>query len=172
MPTFPFFSILISSVFLKSCNFNWLTFYTSRSSWARSSKRRTLNSLANVCFHLIIYLCWHILRTNHNNTVQCTLCCTVLRIRGPVPFDPGIPNPYFWELSDNCFGKKFYNSLKTGPNFFLQHSKNKIIYNFVKFMDTIKGMPTNFFSPLSFIAVFVSGIRDTGWVKIRIRDPE
>jgi hypothetical protein len=24
-------------------------------------------------------------------------------------------------------GKKFYNSLKTGPNFFLQHLKNKII---------------------------------------------
>jgi hypothetical protein len=30
-------------------------------------------------------------------------------------------------------------------------------------------MTTNFFSPMSFIAVFGSGIRD-GWVKIRIRD--
>ncbi len=28
----------------------------------------------------------------------------------------------------------------------------------------------NFFSPLSFVAVFGSGIRDQGWVKIRIRD--
>jgi hypothetical protein len=30
-------------------------------------------------------------------------------------------------------------------------------------------MRTNFFSPLSFVAVFGSGIRDPGWVKIRIR---
>ena len=29
-----------------------------------------------------------------------------------------IPNPYFWELIDNFLGKKFYNSLKIGPNFF------------------------------------------------------
>jgi hypothetical protein len=32
-------------------------------------------------------------------------------------------------------------------------------------------MTTNFFSPLSFVAVFGSEIRDPGWVKIRIRDP-
>jgi hypothetical protein len=31
-------------------------------------------------------------------------------------------------------------------------------------------MTTNFFSPLSFVAVFGSEIRDPGWVKIRIRD--
>jgi hypothetical protein len=31
-------------------------------------------------------------------------------------------------------------------------------------------MTSNFFSPLSFVAVFGSGIRDPGWVKIRIRD--
>jgi hypothetical protein len=31
-------------------------------------------------------------------------------------------------------------------------------------------MTTKFFSPLSFVAVFGSGIRDPGWVKIRIRD--
>jgi hypothetical protein len=29
-----------------------------------------------------------------------------------------ITNPYFLELSDKSLGKKFYNSLKTGPNFF------------------------------------------------------
>jgi hypothetical protein len=29
-----------------------------------------------------------------------------------------------------------------------------------------KGITTNFFSPLSFAAVFGSGIRDPGWVKI------
>ncbi len=49
-----------------------------------------------------------------------------------------IPNPYFWEISDRFFVKKFYNSLKIGLNFFLQHFKNKIIYNFVKFMATKK----------------------------------
>ncbi len=60
-----------------------------------------------------------------------------IRIRDPVPFwpwtrildpgsgigffpDPGarIPTPYFLELSDKFLGKKFYNSLKTGSNFF------------------------------------------------------
>jgi hypothetical protein len=30
-----------------------------------------------------------------------------------------IPTPYFLELSDKFLGIKFYNSLKTGPNFFL-----------------------------------------------------
>jgi hypothetical protein len=41
--------------------------------------------------------------------------------------DPGsrITNPYFRELSDNFVGKKFYNSLKIGPIFFLQHFKIK-----------------------------------------------
>jgi len=40
--------------------------------------------------------------------------------------DPGsrIPNSYFWELSDNCLGKKFHNSLKFGINFFLQKLNN------------------------------------------------
>ncbi len=108
-------------------------------------------------------------------------------IRDPVPFwplDPGseigffripdlgsrIPNPYFWELNDNILSKKFNNSLKIDPNFFVQHFKHKIIYNFVKFMAIKKGMTTIFFPPLSFVAVFGSGIRDPGWVKIRIRD--
>jgi hypothetical protein len=40
----------------------------------------------------------------------------------------------FEELSDSFLGKKFYNSLKIGPNIFLQSFKNKIIFNFVKFM--------------------------------------
>ncbi len=103
----------------------------------------------------------------------------VLRIRDPVPFwtldtwsgigffripDLGsrIPNPYLWELSDIFLGKKFTNSCKCGPNFFVQHFKKKIIYNFVKFMAIKKGMTTNFFSPLPFVAVFGSGIRDPG----------
>jgi hypothetical protein len=36
-----------------------------------------------------------------------------------------IPIPYFLKLSDKCLGEKFYNFLKTGPNFFLQHLKKK-----------------------------------------------
>jgi hypothetical protein len=85
--------------------------------------------------------------------------------------DPGsrIPTPYFLEISDKFLGKKFYKSLKTGPNFFLQHLKNKLIFNFVKFVATKKGLKTNF-SPL-FFAVFGSEIRDPEWVKIRIRYP-
>jgi hypothetical protein len=35
---------------------------------------------------------------------------------------------------------------------------------------TKKDMTTNLFSPLSFSAVFGSGIRDPKWIKIRIRD--
>ncbi len=84
-----------------------------------------------------------------------------------------IPNPYFWELRDNFLGKKFYNSLKIGPNFFLQQFKTKIMYNFVKFVATLKGMTSNFFYP-SLLLLFLdpgSEIQDPGWVKIRIRDP-
>jgi hypothetical protein len=56
-----------------------------------------------------------------------------------------IPTPYFLELSDKFLGKKFYNSLKSAQIFFLQHLKNKIIFNFVKFVATKKGLTTNFF---------------------------
>jgi hypothetical protein len=61
-----------------------------------------------------------------------------------------IPYPYFRELSDNFWGKKFYNSLKIGPNVFFSISKNKIIYNFVKFVATIEARYDNklFFTPL------------------------
>ncbi len=73
----------------------------------------------------------------------CKQCCgSGSGVRDPVPFwpldpdpgsglgffpDPGsrIPNSYFWELRDKYLGKKFYNSLKTDPNFFLTHFKNK-----------------------------------------------
>jgi hypothetical protein len=50
----------------------------------------------------------------------------------------GIPDPktILLRLFDNFFGKKFYNSLKIGPIFFLQHFKTKIIYSFVKFVAT------------------------------------
>jgi hypothetical protein len=45
------------------------------------------------------------------------------------------PKPIFWEFSDNFLGKKFYNSLKIGPNF-SQHLKTKIICYCVKFVAT------------------------------------
>ncbi len=73
-----------------------------------------------------------------------------------------IPTPYFLELNEKFLGKKFYNSLKTGPKFFLQHLKNKIIFNFVKFVATKKGLTTNFFHP-SLLLLFLDprpGIRN------------
>jgi hypothetical protein len=42
----------------------------------------------------------------------------------------------------------------------------------VKFVATKKGMTTNFFSPLSFVAVFGSGIRDPGSGMGIHHDPE
>jgi hypothetical protein len=95
-----------------------------------------------------------------------------IRFRDPMPFwpldpDPGsgkglfrIPNPYFGEVSDKFLGKEFYNSLKTGSNFFSSAFQNKIIFNFVKILATKKDMTTNIFSPFYFIAVLGFGIRD------------
>ncbi len=71
----------------------------------------------------------------------CTVIFPRIRIRDPVPFwplDPGsgigfsripdlgsrIPNPYFWEHSDNFLSERFYNSLKIGPKVFLKYFKN------------------------------------------------
>jgi hypothetical protein len=67
---------------------------------------------------------------------QC--CGSGSGIRDWVLFDPRIPDPktIFLRAFNNLFGKKFYNYLKIGPNFFLQHFKAKIIYNFVKFVAT------------------------------------
>ena len=50
--------------------------------------------------------------------------------------DPGSQSHIFLELSKKFLCKKFYNSLKIGPNFFLQHFITKIILNFVKFVAT------------------------------------
>jgi hypothetical protein len=61
--------------------------------------------------------------------------------------------------------------LKTGPNVFLQHFKNKISFNFVKFVTPKKGMTTNFTLITLFLLRFLdlgSGIRDPG---SEIRDP-
>jgi hypothetical protein len=64
--------------------------------------------------------------------------------------------------------KNFKNSWKIGQNFFLQHIKNKIIFSFVRFVATKNGLTKKNFSPLSFVAVFGSGIRD---LRSGIRDP-
>jgi hypothetical protein len=70
-------------------------------------------------------------------------------------------------------GKNFNNSWKIGPNFFLPHIKNKIIFSFVKFVATKNGLTKKLFSPLSFVAVFGSRIRDpgSGMGKNQVRDP-
>ncbi len=82
-------------------------------------------------------------------------------------------NPYFWELIDNCLGKKFYNSLKIGPNFFFSTSKLKlfaILWN----LWLHKKLWQQFFFHPSLLLMFLhpeSEIRDPGWVKLGIRDP-
>jgi hypothetical protein len=60
-------------------------------------------------------------------------------------------------------GTTSYFLLCTAQIFFLQRFKNKITYNFVKFMATKKVWQHIFFHPFFWI-------RDPGWVKIRIRD--
>ncbi len=98
----------------------------------------------------------------------------MLRIRIRV-FDPWIRDPGSQtHIFDNFWGKKFYNSLRIGPNFFLQTSKNKINYNFVKFVAKKRYENRFFFTPLFCYCFWIrdprSRIRDPGWVKIRIRD--
>jgi hypothetical protein len=44
-------------------------------------------------------------------------------------------------------GKNFNNSWKIGPNFFLPHIKNKIIFIFVKFVATKNGLTKKIFHP-------------------------
>jgi hypothetical protein len=63
-------------------------------------------------------------------------------------------------------GKKFYNSLKIDPNFFLQHFKTKLIISFVKFVATKKGMKTNFLHP-SLLLLFC----DPGFGMDKNQDP-
>jgi hypothetical protein len=58
-------------------------------------------------------------------------------------------------------GEKLNNSLTTGPNSYLQHFKNKTIFNFWL---RKKGMTIFFHHSLLLLLL------DPGWVKIRIRD--
>ncbi len=61
--------------------------------------------------------------------------------------DPGSQTHIFESLMTIFWGKKFYKSMKIGPNFFLQRFKNKIINNFVKFVATKKGLTKKIFHP-------------------------
>jgi hypothetical protein len=58
---------------------------------------------------------------------------------------------------------------------FFSSAFQKFIYNLVKFVAK-KKIYDKFFSPLSFVAAFGSGILDAGWVKsgsgINIPDPQ
>ncbi len=58
--------------------------------------------------------------------------------------------------------------MKIGPDFFLQHFQNKIVFNFVKFMATKKGITNFFFTPL-FCCCF--WIRDPGSGMGKNQDP-
>ncbi len=117
---------------------------------------------------------------------QC--CGSGSGIRDPVPFwplDPGsgigffripdlgsripdlgsrIPNPYFWQLRENFLGKKFYNSLKIGPIFFLQHFINNIV-QFSEMYDSKKKVWQLIFFHQCLLLLFLdpgSEIRDPG----------
>jgi hypothetical protein len=82
--------------------------------------------------------------------------------RSRIP-DPGSQTHIFESFSDNFLGKKFYNSLKIGPNFFLQHFKNK---QFCEFIATKKRYDNKFFRP-SLLLLFLdprSAIRNPGSV--------
>jgi hypothetical protein len=68
------------------------------------------------------------------------------------------PKPIFGKPNDTFWGWMFYNSLLIGPNFFLHQFKNNIIFNFVIFVATKKVGQQILFSPLSFVAIFESGI--------------
>ncbi len=91
------------------------------------------------------------------------------------------PNPIYLELNDKFLGTKFYNSLKIGPNFFLQHLKNKNNFQFCEICGYKKKVWQLIFFHPSLLLLFLdpgfwirdprSGIRDPEWVKIRIRDP-
>ncbi len=84
-------------------------------------------------------------------------------LNGSVP-DPGSQTHIFENLV-TLFWIRSSIILSKLANFFLQHFKNKIIYNFVKFVATKKVWQQIFFPPFSFVVVFGSGIWGRRWVK-------
>ncbi len=110
---------------------------------------------------VINHCCHTQVRSNHVQLCFSQCCRSGSGIRVRCLFDPRIPNPYFWELSDNFWFKSSIILLKIGPNFFLQHFENKIIYNFVKFMATKKVWQPIFFHP-SFLLLFLDSGSEMG----------
>jgi hypothetical protein len=74
--------------------------------------------------------------------------------------DPGSQTHIFEGLATIFWVKTSIILGKLGQILVLQHIKNKIIFSFVKFVATKNALTKNFFSPLYFVAVFGSGIRD------------
>jgi hypothetical protein len=122
---------------------------------------------------------WLSTATDANNPFSGQQPVLRIRIRDPVPFWPldpewvfpgsRIPNPYFWELSDNFWVKSSIILSKLTQIFFLQHFKNKIIYNFVQFVATKKvWKKKKFFTPLLSCCFW---IRDPGSEMDKNQDP-
>jgi hypothetical protein len=80
-----------------------------------------------------------------------------------------IPDPYFWELSDNLLGKSFINLWKLAQIFFFSISEIQFSILWNLWLQK-KVWQQFFFSPLSFVAVFGSEIRDPK-PGCEIRDP-
>ncbi len=94
-------------------------------------------------------------------------------IRNRFFLDPGSQIHICESLLTIFLGKKFYNSLKIGPNYFLRHFKNKIIFNFVIFLATKMVWQKNFFHP-SLLLLFLdpgSEIQDPGSGMDKDQDP-
>ncbi len=72
--------------------------------------------------------------------------------------DPGSQTHIFESLVTNFWVKSSLILWKLAQIVFLQHFENEIIFNFVKFVATKKGMTIIYFSSLSFVAVFGSGM--------------
>ncbi len=85
--------------------------------------------------------------------------------------DPGSQDHIFKSFLTIFLVKSFLSLWKLAKIFFLQHFKTKIIYNFVKFVATLKGMTTYFFFASLFCYCFESGIRDPGSGMGKNQDP-
>ncbi len=95
---------------------------TASTQWSRPAAHSFSNSSSKLNFYV----------AEMTQVRKANIFCSVADQRSRIRclFDPWtriqdlgsqIPTPYFLELSDKFLGKKFYNSLKTVPKFFLQN---------------------------------------------------
>ncbi len=80
-------------------------------------------------------------------------------------FDPWIPNPYFWELSDNLLGKISINLWKLAQVFLSSAFQKYKYFQFCEICGYKKRVWQQIFFHPSLLLLFL----DPGWVKIRIR---